>query len=461
VKNNKFFSSSKLLIPLSYAAILGGVTTLIGTSTNLIVNSLAIDAGLAPLKMFDFIYIGAPLAVTGVLYLTFFSDKLLPDHQPPEEKINSDYFLEARVLKGSSLIGKNLIKNRLRHLEKIFLTEIIRDERLISPVSPYEVIKENDTLVFTGEIGNFKDLERFDNLKIFGESDAIIKGNLLEVVVSHTSALVGKSIKDVNFRGQFDAAVVAVKHSGRKVGGKIGIIELTAGDVLVLAPGSDFYNIEANLKNFYFINPVKVNPRLLGYKAAAVVLLFLGAIAANALGLAPLFPGLLMVLFLFLVFRLTTAGEIQDRIDLDLVLLIGSAIGISEVMMSTGVSQWITDGISQLFHSYGAYGGFLGIYFTTFILTQLVTNNAAAALGFPLAFAAAISFEANPMPFVMAVAYGASASLLTPFGYQTNLLVYSAGNYKFTDYVKIGLPLSVIYSALVLILTPYFFPFYR
>jgi di/tricarboxylate transporter len=460
IKNNKFFPPTKFLIPLSYAAILGGVTTLIGTSTNLIVNSFVVAAGLESLDMFDFIYVGGPIMICGVLYLTFFSYRILPDIEIPRDRKVPDYFLEARVLKGSSLIGKNLVTNKLRNLDRMFLAEIVRENHLISPVSPEEIIHEEDTLVFTGDIDNIRELEQFDNLDIFGETDDILNKNLIEVVVSPTSELIGKRIKEVNFRSKFDAAVAAVRHGQKRLSGKIGLIQLSPGDVLVLAIGNDFYKKETSFNNFYFMNQLNVNPRVSGYKGIMAVLLFLFAIAGNALGLIPLFNSLLFVLFLYLVFKLTTPRELKTKINLDLILLIGSAIGISEVMISTGASQLIADFITYLFKDFGVYGGFVGIYLVTLILTELITNNAAAALAFPLAYSTAVSLGADPVPFIMAVAYGASGSFLTPFGYQTNILVYSAGGYKFTDYVKTGFPLTLMYSFLVLTLTPYFFPFH-
>ena len=458
-KSNRQVPPKKLLIPLSYAVTLGGTVTLIGTSTNMIANGMLLAAGQPQLGIFDFAFVGLPLMICGVLYLSFFGHRLLAGPIPAEAAAAERYFLEARVLPGSRLIGKTILANRLRHLKSMFLAEIIRGNGLISPVSPQETIQQDDVLVFTGEIADFKDLERFPGLKIFEDGTAVLRENLAETVVAHSSDLVGRKICEVNFRSQFDAAVVAVRRGHKQLSGKIGLIALEPGDILVMATGRDFPRAENVADHFYLVKPLAVEPRLSGWRNIAAPGIFLLALTLSTMGVLSLFSALLAVLALYVLGGILEAAELKQHFNFDLLLLVGSALGISQVVVESGAGA----ALAQIFHSafggMGVTGQFAGIFLLTVILTQFVTNNAAVALAFPFAFSLAQNLGVNAMPFVMAVTYGASASFLTPQGYQTNLLVYSAGNYKLSDYFKVGLPLILIYSLLVLFLVPRFFPY--
>ncbi len=459
IKNNKTYSPSKLLIPLSFAAILGGGMTLIGTATNLIINGFVIDSNMEPIKMFDFAFVGIPLIIAGVLYLTFFSDKLLPDNKIQDFGVSSKYFIETKVMPGSSLIGNTVLENKLRKLKNIFLAEILRGNRLISPVSPHEIIEKNDKLMFTGDITNIQDLKTCDNLKIFGETNEILKKNLVEVIVSHESWLVGKKIQKVNFRSRFNAAVVAVRRGDKKLSGKIGLIELKPGDDLILAVGKD-YGKRDNLKgNFYSINKLKILSKFSSGQSFFIFSVFILAIFLASIGIVSLFKSMLATIFIFLIAKFITLKEIKENVHIDILVLIGSAIGISKVLLSTGASNLIADLIIKLSSGYGVYGSFIGIFILTRILSEVITNSAAAAIVFPLAYSISISLGVSPVPFIMGVAYGANGSFLTPYGYQTNIMVYSAGSYKFSDYFKFGLPLLLIHSIIAIILIPIFFKF--
>jgi di/tricarboxylate transporter len=459
IKNNKKHSPSKLLIPLSFAAILGGSMTLIGTATNLIINGFVIDNGLPPIKMFDFALVGIPLVIIGIIYLTVFSDKLLPDNKSNDISSISNYFIETKVMPGSSLIGKTVKDNKLRQLNSIFLAEIIRGNNLISPVSPYEIIEKNDKLVFTGDISNIQDLNRCNKLKIFGQTTDILKENLVEVVVSHTSWLVGKMIQKVDFRNRFNAAVVAVRRGDKKLSGKIGLIELKPGDDLILAVGKDYWKNDNIKKNFYTINKLNIIPKFSTAQSFFITIIFLTAIILAATGILPLLKTMLIALFIFLISKFISPKEVKDNLNIDIIVLIGSAIGISKVLINTGASTVLADLIIKASSGYGVYGSFIGVFLLTRLLSEIITNSASAAMVFPLAYSIAVSLGVSPVPFIMAVAYGSSGSFLTPYGYQTNIMVYSAGRYKFKDYFKIGFPLLTIYSLISIILIPVFFKF--
>lgn len=458
IKNNGRHAPSKLLIPLSYAAIFGGTMTLIGTSTNLIINGFVIEQGMEPLKIFDFLYVGLPLTLAGIITIMLFAKKLLPEHAIEKEPYKR-FFLETRVTPDSRLIGKSIQANGFRNLENLFLAEIIRDGKLISPVTPDEIVQPGDELIFTGDIEQVQRLKEFDGLDFFENTNDILSSNLVEVVISHESTLLGKSIKGANFRTRFDAAVVAVRRGEEKLSGKIGLIQLDVGDRLVLAVGNDFRKRDNLNKNFYFISDIRTEKKLTHKESLLVGGSFVAVIALSVFQIVPFIKGLMFLLLLFLAMRFTTLSQIKRRMPFDLILIIGSALGISHVLIATGSAALLSSGIQALFGSYGTYGAFIGVYLLTLLLTELITNNAAAALAFPIAYATATGLDVNALPFVMAVAYGASASFMTPYGYQTNLMVYSVGEYTFKNYLKMGLPVSIVYSAVVLLSVPYFFPF--
>jgi len=459
VKRQKNEVTSKFLLPLSYAAILGGTVTLIGTSTNLIINSFVIAEGMPSLGMFDFAPIGIVLVAGGVIYMLLFSEKILPEIAFDDTSDELSYFIEAKVSQNSALIGQSVKENGFRNMSELFLAEIVRHHKLISPVSPSEVIEADDVLVFTGNVHDIEELKSFDGLKIFEEKSKVLNSNLVEVIVSHQSNLVGQKIKEANFRSNFDASIVAVRRGSKPLRGKIGLIRIKAGDQLILSVGEDFKCKENIENNFYLITDIDKNNFLSKRDSIFAIMLFIGAILISAMGFFSLFKTMLTVLIVYIVLRWTRLRQLKLHIPFELIIIIGSALGIAEVMISSGAATILVDFITLLFHDMGNYGYLIAIYFLTLILTEIITNNAAAALMFPIAYAAAQNHGLDVMPFIMAVAYGASASFITPYSYQTNLMVYSAGRYKFSNYVKYGIPMSILYSIIVLTMLPLVFPF--
>ncbi len=455
VKQNRYHSASKLLLPLSYAAIFGGTITLIGTSTNLLVNSFMIENNLEPLKLFDFIYVGIPIAIIGAFTLLLIS-RFLPDIKQTNKIEN--YFLEAKVQTGSKLIGKTVSQNNLRNLEYLFLSEIVRNGKIISPVTPNEIIQENDALLFSGDIKQINILKQFDGLK-FEHSKHHIKDKLLEVIISNESNLVNKNIKESNFRSKFNASVIAIKRGNENLSGKISEIPLQVGDNLILSIGKDFHKRDNIKKNFYLTTPIGIDDKLSSKQSFFVLTGFLGVLIASFFSIIPLVKGLFLLLVIFTLFRFLKVEEIKRRFPYELLLIIGSALGIAAVMIQSGLAQNLAQMLNNLFGDFGVYGAFIAVYLLTFLLTEIITNNAAAALSFPIAYSTAIAFDSSILPFVMAVAYGASASFLMPFGYQTNLMVYSVGGYDMKTFLKSGIIVSIVYSILVITLIPLIFPF--
>ncbi|WP_426416889.1 SLC13 family permease [Aestuariirhabdus sp. LZHN29] len=451
---------SRLLIPLSYAAVLGGTTTLIGTSTNLIVNSFVEAAGGSPLALTDFMWVGVPLAIVGVLASVVLGPKLLPSY-PSVQKQQRRYFAEARVEEAAPLVGRTVRENRLRQLDKLFLVELVRGERVIAPVSPDLLLEAGDRLLFNGETDNVQQLAAIDGLQLAHEAQGVgeIQGGMAEAVVSNTSKLVGKSLKDSGFRSRYDAAVVAVNRGHEQLSGKLGSIELQVGDCLLLSAGGDFEQRARDSGDLHPISSGSVGGRLSQRGSLGSLFSFVGAIVLAASGVLPLFDGLLLVLSLYLLAGWVSVAELVQRFPYQLFLVIGSALGIAQVVQDVGLVDRAVELILPGGGAISPWVALLSIYLLTMALTELVTNNVAAALAFPVAWGLAESLGVSSMPFVMVVAYGASASFLTPYGYQTNLMVYGAGNYRFVDYLRMGLPISLIYGVMVMLLVPLFFPF--
>ena len=458
ISRQKLIAPSRLLIPLSYTAILGGVTTLVGTSTNLVVNAFAIDNHLPPIGMFQLSWVGIPVAIACIVVMLL-TARWLPRHLPGASEQQQPYFLEARVSLDAPLIGRSIEANGLRHLDGLFLLEIERQGHLVSPVGPGEIIQAGDVLLFTGDVGKFQALNPVRGLEVFGtRSDKLLNANMVEVIVSSTSELANKTLREVDFRTMFDAGVVGIRRGNKRLTGQLGRIPLKVGDALLLAVGTDFAQHRNLDRNFHLLGDSLVRPRLSPGQSALALCGFAAAITGSVMELMDLLTSLLLLMGLFLSTRLLTIGEVRRRFPFELFMVIGSALALAKGIESSGAAELLAGWMRQLFDGTGVYGGLIGVYLLTLLLTELVTNNAAAALAFPIGLATARAFGVDPTAFVMVVAYGASAGFLIPFGYQTHLMVMSPGRYRATDFLRAGLPVSFTYSAVVLVLTPLVFP---
>jgi di/tricarboxylate transporter len=458
VKRNNQHAPSKLLIPLSYAAICGGTLTLVGTSTNLIVNSFVVEKGLPSLGFFEFSLIGLAGLVIGTVVLLTFSH-LLPNRL---ENTNdqAQYFLEAKVNKGSPMIGRSITENNLRNLQQLYLAEIVRNGQKICPVSPEEVLQEKDILLFCGDMDSVSVLQDFQGLDLFAEHQ-LTGQNLVEVIVSPSASIKGKTLKQCHFRENFDAVVVAIRRGHTPLEGGLGKVELCEGDTLLLAPGKSFSKSKNLARNFVFISGVDASTRLDLVRSCSVIFGFLIVILLSIFSIVPLFKGLLVLLILSVLMGALNWSEVRRRFPLEIWAIVGSALSLAHLMSSSGLADTMSLFLQAKLNGFGVVGAFIAIYLVTLLLTELITNNAAAALVFPIAYSLAIAYGVNIMPFVMAVIFGSSASFISPYGYQTNLMVYSAGNYEFKDYLKMGIPMSILYSAVVLFTIPKLFPFYN
>jgi len=460
VTKQRLIAPSKILIPLSYASLFGGIITLVGTSTNLVVNSFAVGAGLPALGMFQFTWVGLPTALICILVLSL-SSRLLPDNQAADKKTsNQHYFLEAQVQSGSPLLGKTIEQNRLRRLDGLFLVEILREGRLISPVNPEEIVLSNDILIFSGETEKVQALKQFEGLAVFGaHAPQLLHSNLVEVIISNESELANRTLRDVDFRTMFDAGVVGIRRGDRQLRGQLGQITLHVGDALLLAVGSDFKQHRNIDRNFHVLDDTLQRPVLNTRQSMVTMGGFALVILLSALEWVPLFSGLLVLLSVLLISRILTLSELRRRFPFELMVIIASALSVAHALDTSGAATLVANAMRSAFDAYGVMGAFVGVYLITLLLTELITNNAAAALAFPIALSTAKAFGVDPTPFIMVIAYAASACFMFPFGYQTHLMVYSPGRYRVKDFFRVGLPITVVYSICILTLVPIFFPF--
>ncbi len=460
-KRNKI-SPSKFLIPLSYAAILGGQVTLIGTSTNLIVSGMVAEQTIIPeiksLQMFDFIYVGIPMVIIGYLYLIFAGEKILPSKSDITESFSTNarqYIIEAKVRNNSHLIGKTIREAGLRDLKGLYLVEILRRSFRVSPVAPDIILDRGDVLVFAGETEDIAELISSKTGLVLPEIGMLSKKKkteVVEIVVSQNSSLINKSVKEINFRGKYDAAIIAVHRNGERIEGKLGDVVLKAGDVLLLFTGGDFVSRTLNTRDFYFISKVRDFIKLEWWKIAILFGGTLLAILLAAFHIISLFKGLIILLLICMAMKLTTPKELPNSIDYNLALIIVLSLALGTAMIKSGAAILLADSLISVFMPLGKIGLLFGIYLITTFLAAYITNVASVGIIFPIALTMAYNIEANPLPFVLTVAYAAAANFMTPIGYQTNLMVYGPGGYSFKDFFKIGFPLTILYMIVTIII---------
>ncbi len=458
------FSPSKLMIPLSYAAIFGGLCSLIGTSTNLVVNGLLIDATGSGLKLFDIAWVGLPCALAGFLFLYSTQSWLLPDRQAVLSSTDDlrEYTVEMKVV-GSSLVGKTVEKAGLRHLPNLYLAEIRRDSQVLSAVGPLERLQEGDLLLFVGMIDSILDLQRIRGLQVATNQGAKLEGSpaersLIEAVVSNTCPLVGKTIRESQFRTQYNAVVVAAARNGDRITGKIGDIRLQPGDTLLLEASSDFVNKRRISRDFYLISGVPNSEPMRHERSRIAFALTVIMVVFAAVGWLSMLQAAVLAAVGMIALGCCSPAQAMRSIDWSVLLVIAAALALGQALDSTGAAEAIATTVV------GAAGNnpwlaLAAVYAITTVLTEIITNNAAAALIFPISLSLATQLGVSSTPFVISIMVAASASFATPIGYQTNLMVCGPGGYKFSDFLRVGVPLNLLYGVVTVMIAPLIYPF--
>ena len=454
-------SQSRLFLPLSYAATFGGLCTLIGTSTNLIINGEIARSGLEPLGMFELGWVGIPCAIAGMIYVLFFSRILLPDRRPPISLSDDprQYTVEMTVLPTGPLVGQSVEKAGLRHLPGLFLAEIARGNDVLPAVAPTEKLQASDRLIFVGIIESVVDLKKIRGLvPADAQADKVnvpdTQRCLIEAVVSDRCPLIGRTIRDGQFRSTYNAAVLAIARSGERINAKIGDVVLQPGDTLLLESHTAFEKQQRNSQDFFLVSSVENSAPIRHGQAGVALVIMVAMVLAATFNLLNIVTAALLAAGLMVLTRCCTGSEGRRSVDISLLLVIGSALGLGKAMETTGAAETIAETLI------GLAGGneravLIAVYLATTIFTELITNNAAAVLMFPIALAAAKKLGVDdPRPYVIAVMIAASAAFVTPFGYQTNLMVYGPGGYRFSDYVRFGLPLSLLFMVICVTLVP-------
>ena len=457
---------SKLMIPLSYAAILGGTCTLIGTSTNLVVNGmLRAEVESVSLGMFEIAYVGLPCVAIGMAYLLLFGRRLLPDRGSAIRPLDDprEYTIEMLVEPGSPLDGQTIEQAGLRHLPGLFLAEIDRQGQILPAVGPQERLRGDDRLLFVGIVGSVVDLQKFRGLKpatdqVFKLDAPRSKRCLIEAVVSNSCGLVGSSIRDGKFRSVYNAVVIAVARNGERIRKKIGDIVLRQGDTLLLEAHPSFVELQGNSRDFFLVSRVENSSPPRHERAILAAGIMLAMVVAATSGALSMLQAVMLAAGAMLITRCCTALTARRSVDWQVLLAIAASIGIGRAIYTTGVADVVAGNLIAL------AGGrpwltLAAVYLVTMLLTELITNNAAAVLVFPIALATAETLDVNCMPFVVSVMMAASASFSTPIGYQTNLMVYNAGGYRFSDYLKVGIPLNLLMWITTVAISPLVWPF--
>ncbi len=448
---------SRLLIPLSYASILGGTCTLFGTSTNLVVYGMLRDHDASiSLGLFDIAVLGLPAVLVGMVYILLAAPHLLPDRTRSTQLIERprEYSVSMRVTPESPIVGQTIEDAGLRQLPGLFLVEIERESELIPAVAPETRIHAGDHLLFVGAVDSVVDLRRIRGLVPTSDQvDHLMEARpdreLLEAVVARTSSLSGQSVRDSRFRTRYGAAIIAVHRDGDRVVGKVGDIVLAAGDVLLLEEPPSFYRRHRHDPGFALVTPVEESVPPNHRKAPIALGLLASMVILSASGMLPLLTAALVAAGLMLATGCLKGTVARRSLDVRVLLAIAAAFGVGAALEDSGAAGAIGRGLVDIAVPLGPVAVLGAIYLATMVLTELVTNNAAAALMFPIVAAACDASSLPLVPAALVTMMAASASFSTPIGYQTNLMVYGPGGYRFSDFLRFGIPLQLLLGTVV------------
>jgi di/tricarboxylate transporter len=450
-------SASTYLMPLSYAAVLGGVVTVIGTSTNLVVSDLLVAEGGQPLGIFEITSVGLPLALAGVVVLVWTAPRLLGSRGGDADVAagsQGTFTLALQVIPAGPISGRTVQDAGLRSLHGVFLAGVERSGQMVT-ARPETVLGPGDVCYFAGDVADVVDLleirglESAEQAHIEGTGDRPDAG-LYEVVVSERSELAGSTLRDVGFRARYDAAVLAIKRHDDDLPGKLGTVSLRPGDVLLVLATPEFERQWRGHGDFSVIASRDTSPPPRRDRAWMVLVALVGMIALAVTNVLDLMEASLLAATTLVVFRVISVNEARRAVNLNVVLTIALSVSLGTAVAVSGLATEVAALLSSAGDPFGDIGRLMAILVATMVLTELLSNNAAAAVMLPIATATAIEGGLDPRSMAIVVLIGASCSFLSPIGYQTNLMVYSLGGYRFADFTRLGLPLTLM----TLILTP-------
>lgn len=462
-------SPSRLLMPLSFLSILGGTCSLIGTSTNLVIQGMLTKSHLAPMGFFEIGWVGMPCALLGAIYLLTVGRRLLPDRKDLIEQLDltrREYLVEMLVQPGCRLVGKKVSEAGLRHLPGLFLIEIEREGRITGPVAPDEVIQADDRMVFTGVVSTIVDLEKIPGLVPAADTRYEVSTvkqwarRLCETVISPSSPLVGQIVRDADFRGLYDAAIVAVHRNGSRLTNKIGDTELHVGDTLLLQVGPNFSRAYRNNPDFYLVSDVEDSRPIRFDRSWIASLIFIAMITAFVTGFVPIVLAAFLAAGAMVAAGCISAADARRSVDLPVLIAIAASFGVGKALEQSGVAKMFALMLVEATRSWGPTATLAAIYFGTMVLNELISNNAAAALSFPFCLESARLLGVSERPFIMAVTLAASYAFASPIGYQTHMMVFGPGGYRFTDFMRVGIPLNLLMWIAAVVLIPLVWPFY-
>jgi di/tricarboxylate transporter len=460
------FSPALFLMPLSFAAILGGMVTLIGTSTNLVVSGLLEEYGHPPIGMFELTRVGLPVAVIGLVIVILLAPVALIARRAARRDLDEadmrDFVVDMEVVRGGPLDRRSVEAGGLRHLQGVFLVQIDRGGELIAPVTPDTIIRGGDRLRFVGKADVVVDLQRTRGL-VTAERDHFPSFEsrqtaFFEAVIGASSPLTGKTLREAEFRTHYQAAVLAIHRAGRRIDAKLGQVPLRIGDTLLVLADPGFRERWYDRRDFLLVSRLGGSMPVGTRQAWLVGLIALTIVVAAGSGLVPILQAALIGGAALIMLGILTPAEARNAIDLDVVVLIAASFGIGAAIDTSGLAAILGAGLVSVADILGPVGVLAGVVIAGMVLTELITNNAAAVLVFPIAMATAAVSGVDPRPLAIGLAIAASASFLTPIGYQTNTMVYGPGGYRFGDYSRLGAPLNLIVLVAIILVVPIFWP---
>lgn len=454
------FSASNLLLPLSYASIMGGTCSLIGTSTNLVVDGLMRQSGFSGFSLFEIAAVGLPITIAGCCYLIVVSPYLIPDRTGAIKQFSDvrEYLVEMLVMPNCELLGNTIQNAGLRHLPGLYLIEIVRDGDIIPVVSPQTVIQSGDRLVFAGAVDSVVELRRIRGLVVASDQVFKLEGRdherrLFEAVISAENPVTGLNIRESRFRHRYSAVILSIARNGQHLTGKIGDIALQAGDTLLLEAQKGFLFKFRNSRDFLLVSKLQNSHNVRHSRAPWAIVIMILMIMLIISDTMSILPASVLATGAMLISACLNMEDARNSIDYKVLLVIACAFGLGAAVQKVGLADMIAD--QALLIAAGNPLMMLAlVYIATALLTETITNNAAAIIMFPIAMSGAQSLDVNTTPFAVAVMIAASASFVTPIGYQTNLMVFGPGGYRFSDYVKLGLPLSLLVAGIALWIIP-------